>query len=91
MCWNAEVSLNTFLFSLFGTLLAYFNNIIGGVEMLYYFSFISMHLLEYFTWKNLKDKKVTKVLSQIGLFLIYIQIPLFIFGKIVLIKTSSRC
>jgi hypothetical protein len=37
-----------------------------------------MQLLEYFAWKNLNDKQMNKFLSQIGLFLIFIQIPFFI-------------
>lgn len=78
MCWNPKVSLNTFLFSLFGVSFAYFNNTIGLFELLYFLSFISMQLLEYFTWKYLNDKKMNTVLSQIGLSLIFIQIPLFI-------------
>jgi len=78
MCWNADVSLNTFLFSLFGISFAYFNNVIGGFEFLYFISFISMQLLEYFTWKNLNDRHLNNLLSKIGAFLIFIQIPLFI-------------
>ena len=60
MCWNAKVSLNTFLFSLFGTLFAYFYNVIGKFETLYYVSVISMQLIEYFTWKNLNNHKINK-------------------------------
>ena len=78
MCWNAKVSLNTFLFSLFGGSFAYFNGIISFFEFLYYLSFISIQLFEYFTWKNLNDKQMNKFLSQIGAFIIFIQIPLFI-------------
>ena len=78
MCWNADVSLNTFLFSLFGISFAYFNNVIGGFEFLYFISFISMQLLEYFTWKNLNDRHLNNLLSKFGAFLIFIQIPLFI-------------
>ena len=79
MCWNSKVSLNTFLFSLFGISFALFNNVIGVFGFLWYLSFISMQLLEYFAWENLNDKQMNKMLSQIGLFLIIIQIPLFIF------------
>lgn len=78
MCWNSKVSLNTFLFSLFAISFALFNNVIGVFEFLWYLSFISMQLLEYFTWENLHDKKTNRFLSQIGLFLIFIQIPFFI-------------
>ena len=78
MCWNETVSLNTFLFSLFGINFAYFNNVINGYEYLFYYSFISMQLLEYFAWKYLNNKKINRLLSQLGMFLIIIQPILFI-------------
>jgi len=78
MCWNEAVSLNTFLFSLFGISFAYFNTIITGYEYLYLISFISMQLLEYFTWKHLNNKKINRLLSQLGLFLIALQPILYI-------------
>jgi hypothetical protein len=81
MCWNQEVSLNTFLFSSFGIFFGYYNNIIGFFELLYFISFASIQLLEYFTWRNLNDKKTNRFLSQIGLFLIFIQIPLFVLSS----------
>ena len=81
MCWNSKVSLNTFLFSLFGISFAYFNNVINIYELLYLFSFISMQLVEYFTWENLNNTKINTLLSKIGAFLIFIQIPLFIQAK----------
>jgi hypothetical protein len=76
MCWNQKVSLNTFLFSLFGISLAYFNRVIEFYEYLLYLSFISMQLLEYFAWANLNNKKMNNFLSKIGLFLIFVQ-PIF--------------
>ena len=78
MCWNERVSLNTFLFSLFGVNFAYFNNVINGYKYLFFFSFISIQLLEYFTWKHLNNKKINKLLSQLGLFIIFMQPLLFI-------------
>ena len=78
MCWNETVSLNTFLFSLFGINFAYFNSVINGYEYLFYYSFISMQLLEYFAWKYLNNKKINRLLSQLGMFLIIIQPILFI-------------
>jgi len=84
MCWSSKVSLNTFLFSLFGILFAYFNNVIGLFDSLYYLSFVSIQLMEYFTWRNMNDRKMNGFLSRVGLFLIFIQIPLFIlsFSKV---------
>jgi len=78
MCWNRRVSLNTFLFSLFGVNFAYFNAIINPYSYLYFLSFISIQLVEYFAWGNLNNKKTIRTLSQIGLFLISIQPVLFI-------------
>ncbi len=78
MCWNSTVSLNTFLFSLFGAFFAYFNNVINKFELLSFMSFILIQLVEYFTWINLDNKKTNRLLSQIAFFLIIIQIPLFI-------------
>jgi|UniRef100_A0A6C0CC76 hypothetical protein len=78
MCWNEAVSLNTFLFSLFGISFAYFNNVINGYEYLFYYSFISIQLVEYFTWKHLNNKKINRLLSQLGLFLISMQPIMFI-------------
>jgi len=76
MCWNERVSLNTFLFSFFAVNFAYFNNVINIYECLFFYSFISMQLLEYFTWKHLNNKNLNRLLSQLGLFLIFLQ-PLF--------------
>jgi hypothetical protein len=76
MCWNATVSLNTFLFSFFAVNFAYFNNIINIYECLFFYSFISMQLIEYFTWKHLHNKKINRLLSQLGMLLVLIQ-PLF--------------
>ena len=78
MCWNETVSLNTFLFSFFAINFAYFNNLINGYEYLFYYSFISIQLLEYFAWKHLNNKKINRLLSQLGLFLIAMQPILFI-------------
>lgn len=78
MCWNSTVSLNTFLFSLFGGSFAYFNKVISLSVFFYFLSYISIQLVEYFTWKNLHDKAANRLLSQIALFLIFIQIPLSI-------------
>jgi len=75
MCWSASVSLNTFIFSLFGTVFALMNGVIDIPRALFYLSFMSMQLVEYFGWKNLSD---TKIPSMFGLLLILLQIPLMI-------------
>ena len=54
------------------------NNVITINDYIYYLSFSSIQLLEYFAWGNLNDKKMNRFLSQIGMFLIFIQPILFI-------------
>ena len=75
MCWSASVSLNTFIFSLFGMGFALANGVIDVPRALFYLSFISIQLVEYFAWKNMSN---TEIPSKVGLFLIFIQIPLMI-------------
>ena len=64
MCWNADVSLNTFLFSMFVLILIYYNNEytkykIKIFENKWFYIFLSsiifIQLLEFFIWKNLKS------------------------------------
>ena len=75
MCWSAAVSLNTFIFSLFGTVFALANGVIDMPRALFYMSFMSIQLVEYFGWKNLSD---TRIPSMVGLLLVFLQIPLMI-------------
>ena len=65
MCWNEDVSLNTFLFSGFVLLLIVYNNTYTKYKIkelnsiwvyLFFMSFIFMQLIEYFIWKNIKTK-----------------------------------
>lgn len=64
MCWNAEVSLNTFLFSMFVLLLIIYNNAYTQYKIhslndiwvyLFFASFIFVQLIEYFIWKNINN------------------------------------
>jgi hypothetical protein len=77
MCWNQSVSLNTFFFGLFAVSLALYNKVITPVGSLGALSFISMQLVEYFTWRNLGNKETLSVLSKLGLGLILSQ-PLLV-------------
>ena len=65
MCWNAEVSLNTFVFSIFVLLFVYYNQIytkykIPGFDNIWLYIFLLsaylMQLIEYFLWTNIKNK-----------------------------------
>ena len=82
MCWNADVSLNTFIFSFFTLLLIAYNNTYTKYKIkeldnpfayIFIFSIISIQLLEYFLWNNLGNKDINHILSLVGTFIIYIQ------------------
>jgi hypothetical protein len=48
MCWNASVSLNTYIFGVFASLFSYFNGNINGItsiqSLIFYQSIIVMQL-----------------------------------------------
>ena len=82
MCWNAEVSLNTFLFSGFVLALIIYNNTFTKYKIqelnnvwiyAFFASFIIMQLVEFFIWRNINDKFYNHVFSIIALFVLFIQ------------------
>jgi hypothetical protein len=82
MCWNKDVSLNTFLFSIFTLFLIIYNNTFTKYKIneinnifayIFLLSFILMQLIEYFLWQNLNDKFYNKLLSFFAASLIFIQ------------------
>ena len=78
MCWNAEVSLYTFIYGFISAIIVYALNVIPIHVIIILMSFTSMQLLEYFTWTYMDNKKINEILSYIGLLLIIIQIFLII-------------
>jgi hypothetical protein len=74
MCWNAEVSLNTFIFGVISAIIIYKLNVIPKYVIFILLSFTSIQLLEYFTWTYINNKKINKILSIIGLHIIFLQI-----------------
>lgn len=76
MCWNAEVSLNTFIFAIISFfIVAGFNRspIINAYIIL---SISLMQLYEYFVWKNIDNKKIIHTLSIFGPLIILLQLLL---------------
>lgn len=67
MCWNATVSLGTFLFATFVSGLATITQAIPTVNILASYTFASMQLVEYFLWKTLSDPDANAFYSKIGL------------------------
>jgi len=82
MCWNENVSLNTFLFSTFVLLLIIYNNSYTQYKIqelnnkwmyLFIASFISIQLIEVFIWKNIDDKFYNNIFSILATTLLIIQ------------------
>jgi phage shock protein PspC (stress-responsive transcriptional regulator) len=73
MCWNASVSLNTFVFGVFASLFSYFNGDTKILGVIFYLSIIIMQLIEYFIWSKTFSNRL---LSQIALLVILLQ-PIF--------------
>lgn len=73
MCWNASVSLNTYIFGLFSSLFSYYNGLTTFNDVIFYQSIIIIQLIEYFIWSETFSNKL---LSQIALLIILSQ-PIF--------------
>jgi len=82
MCWNKEVSLNTFLFSSFVLGLVVYNAhhtkykihlFQNNWVVVFFMSFIVIQLIEYFIWKNIKHPFYNSVFSTIAAIIIFLQ------------------
>lgn len=82
MCWNKEVSLNTFLFSSFVYLLILYNNKYTFYKIPDFNRFwicvfvgvvILMQLVEYFIWKNIDDVFYNKLFTICAMIILFIQ------------------
>jgi hypothetical protein len=89
MCWNENISLNTFIFSSLVLIFIWYNNSYTQYLVkefdhwsvyLFFFSYSSMQLIEYFLWKSIKAKDLVKnkIFSIIGWILIRVIQPLAI-------------
>jgi len=83
MCWNASVSLNTYIFGLFAILFSYFNGYTDILDSMFYHSIIIIQLIEYFIWSKTFSNRL---LSQIA-FLVILSQPVF---NIILIKSRPE-
>jgi hypothetical protein len=82
MCWNQYVSINTFVFGIFGLLLIFFNNKYSNYKIdffknsyayLFMLSFMFMQLFEFILWRNLHNQLINKIASTLGFLLLSIQ------------------
>ncbi len=87
MCWNENISLNTFLFSMAVILFIYYNNeytqyktidFKNKYSYLLIISFVIMQLVEYFLWNSIKSNnaQMNHYMSIVGWFIIRILQPL---------------
>lgn len=87
MCWNENISLNTFIFSSIVLIFIWYNNTYTQYKVtefdhwsvyFFFFSYSSMQLVEYFLWKSIKAKDLVtnKIFSVIGWLLIRVIQPL---------------
>lgn len=82
MCWNAEVSLNTFLFSTFVLLLIMYNNTYTQYKILdlnnkwvylLFFLVFLVQLMEFFIWKNIKSPFYNRVFTTLNCIILLCQ------------------
>lgn len=89
MCWNENISLNTFIFSSLVLIFIWYNNTYTQYKVkefdhwsvyFFFFSYAAMQFVEYFLWKSIKAKDVVKnkLFSVIGWLLIRVIQPLAI-------------
>ena len=57
MCWNAEVSLNTFIFGTILGIVAIIINKYPLSTLLLVYTISLIQLMEYFAWRNIHNKK----------------------------------
>ena len=65
MCWNANVSLQTFLFSTIPLVLCYYLNLIPFSVFIVFQTYVFMQLIEYFLWTYL-DTPWNTFFSKVG-------------------------
>lgn len=70
MCWNAEISLSTFIFGTAGIIIGYLNKVLNIADVLFLFTIVLMQLVEFFIWSY---PNYNTLLSMLGIGLIIIQ------------------
>ena len=82
MCWNKDISLNTFLFSSFVLCLIIYNNAYTRYKIdelnnvyvyIFFISFILMQLIEYFIWINIKNPLYNSIFTALATLLLIFQ------------------
>lgn len=80
MCYNASVSLQTYLFSIFAFLIGLSQGYPLSI-LLFGLVFSHMQLVEYFLWKNINHPEKNRFYSKWGAFVLFLE-PIFSLGMI---------
>jgi len=84
MCWNQDISINTFLFACTSLFFIFLTNSYSKYKLrafdnplvyLLLLEVATMQLIEFFLWRNLKNNKMNELLSKIASFFVIIQAP----------------
>ncbi len=87
MCWNPDISINTFFFACLSLLFIFITNRFTKYKtptfdnpLIYLFllAVAAIQLIEFFLWKNLKNKYINEILSKIMSYFIILQIVVLI-------------
>jgi len=82
MCWNADISINTFLFGIFATLFIFLANTYTKYKQdlfenplvyLLLLEIATMQLIEFFLWRNLKNEKLNMLFTSIASYVVGFQ------------------
>jgi len=73
MCWNATVSIQTFVLSCAAIMVAWWLGMYSHVFLLFYFAVAVMQLDEFFLWRNLKDKTWNRVFTRGAVLILLLQ------------------
>lgn len=73
MCFNANISISTFLLGIVAIIIGLINKVITFNFSLFYLSIISMQLIEFFIWIYLNNDIINKYLSILAWILLNIQ------------------
>jgi hypothetical protein len=88
MCWNEDISINTFVFSISVLVFIFFVNTYTKYKLvefenpllyLFLLEIAFVQLIEFFIWRNLKNKSINQTLSKCCSFLILLQQATLIF------------
>jgi len=76
MCWNAEVSLNTFIFGTISAIIAIIINKYPLSTLLLVYTISLIQLMEYFAWRNIHNKRRIFYISIFGTLILLLQLIL---------------